>query len=97
MFMGNDTPTNIEQLAPAKFTCLTVWSRSCDGVWLIERSYADIYVRNVLRIPAGQGRLGDDGRYYIALPQGVHPSPLVRHPASGEFPAAIPLVSKRAS
>jgi hypothetical protein len=76
---------------------LAVWSRSRFGEWLIERSYAERYVRDVLRIPAGSGRVGDDGRYYIALPQGVCPSPLVAHPAAASGEVAIPLVSRRAA
>lgn len=95
--MSYNTPTDVEQLRPSRVVFLTVWSRSRFGEWLIERSYAEQYVRNVLRIPAGSGRVsGEDGRYYIALPQGVHPSPLVRHPGapteSGTF--ALPLVRR---
>lgn len=94
--MSYNTPTDVEQLRPCKPVFLTTWSRSRHGEWLIERTYAEQYVRNVLKIPAGSGRVAEDGRYYIALPQGVHPSPLVRHPGapaeSGAF--AIPLVQR---
>lgn len=76
------TPTLVETVKAAAAVYLSVWSRSRFGEWLIERSYPEPYVRNVLRIPAGAGRVGDDGRFYIALPQGVHPSPLIEHPAA---------------
>lgn len=77
---------------------LTVWSRSRFGEWCVERSYEERYVRGPLAIPEGGGRVGPDGRYYIALPEGAMPSDLVRHPdvaASGEVP--IPLARRRAS
>lgn len=95
--MSSNTPTLIEQLAPAKVAFLAVWSRSRLGEWLIERSYAEAYVRNVLRIPVGGGHIGEDGRYYIALPQGVVPSELIAHPAVVSGEVAIPLASRRAA
>ena len=75
------TLTDESPAPPAKQAYLTVWSRSRYGEWLIERSYYEQYVRNALKIPPGDGRVGDDGRYYIALPQGVMPSTAVIHPA----------------
>lgn len=76
---------------------LAVWSRSRFGEWCVERSFEERYIRNVLRIPVGDGRLGEDGRYYIALPQGVMPSELIRHPDAASGMVAIPLVRRIAS
>jgi hypothetical protein len=61
---------------------LTVWSRSRFGDWVVERSYPEQHVRGALGVPEGGGVIGRDGRYYIALPQGVHASPLIEHPGA---------------
>lgn len=74
---------------------LTVWSRSRFGEWVAEGSHPEARVRGLFCIPVGGGVLGRDGLYRIALPQGVMPSELVRHPEVASGMVAIPLVARR--
>ena len=76
---------------------LTVWSRSRLGEWVAEASHPEARVRGLLCIPVGGGVLGRDGLYRIALPQGVMPSELIRHPEAASGMVAIPLTNRRAA